>query len=121
MVISRKKQLNYVLNLNYPIIGNKVQIDLDDTDSITFSRFVSKKAVVMCANRLEYILANNPDNFDLDTELSNLHETLRFAEKNGMGVRHGYVLILSAWNLCLHLSLIRLMIVGEIIMDAVIV
>ena len=82
MVISRKKQLNYVLNLNYPIIGNKVQIDLDDTDSITFSRFVSKKAVVMCANRLEYILANNPDNFDLDIELSNLYETLRFAEKN---------------------------------------
>lgn len=82
MVISRKKQLNYVLNLNYPMIGNKVQIDLDDTDSITFSRFVSKKAVVMCANRLEYILANNPDNFDLDTELSNLHETLRFAEVN---------------------------------------
>lgn len=82
MVISRKKQLNYVLNLDYPIIGNKVQIDLDDTDSITFSRFVSKKAVVMCANRLEYILANNPDNFDLDIELSNLHETLRFAEKN---------------------------------------
>lgn len=49
---------------------------------VTFSRFVSKKAVVMCANRLEYILANNPDNFDLDTELSNLHETLRFAEVN---------------------------------------
>ena len=82
MVISRKKQFNYVLNLDYPIIGNKVQKDLDDTDSITFSRFVSKKAVVMCANRLEYILANNPDNFDLDIELSNLHETLRFAEVN---------------------------------------
>lgn len=82
MVILRKKQLNYVLNLDYPIIGNKVQKDLDDTDSITFSRFVSKKAVVMCANRLEYILANNPDNFDLDIELSNLHETLRFAEVN---------------------------------------
>ena len=49
MVISRKKQFNYVLNLDYPIIGNKVQIDLDDTDSITFSRFASKKAVVMCA------------------------------------------------------------------------
>lgn len=71
MVISRKKQFNYVLNIDYPIIGNKVQKDLDDTDSITFSRFVSKKAVVMCANRLEYILANNPDNFDLDVELSN--------------------------------------------------
>lgn len=82
MVISRKKQFNYVLNLDYPIIGNKVQKDLDDTDSITFSRFVSKKAVVICANRLEYILANNPDNFDLDIELSNLHETLRFAEVN---------------------------------------
>lgn len=82
MVISRKKQFNYVLNIDYPIIGNKVQKDLDDTDSITFSRFVSKKAVVMCANRLEYILANNPDNFDLDVELSNLHETLRFAETN---------------------------------------
>lgn len=36
----------------------------------------------MCANRLECILANNPDNFDLDVELSNLHETLRFVEKN---------------------------------------
>ena len=36
----------------------------------------------MCANRLEYILANNPDNFDLDVELSNLYETLRFAENN---------------------------------------
>ena len=82
MVISRKKQFNYVLNLDYPIIGNKVQKDLDDTDSITFSRFASKKSVVMCANRLEHILANNPDNFDLDVELSNLHETLRFAEKN---------------------------------------
>lgn len=43
MVISRKKQFNYVLNLDYPIIGNKVQKDMDDTDSITFSRFVSKK------------------------------------------------------------------------------
>lgn len=82
MIIPRKKQFNYVLNIDYPIIGNKVQKDLDDTDSITFSRFVSKKAVVMCANRLEYILANNPDNFDLDVELSNLHETLRFAETN---------------------------------------
>lgn len=36
----------------------------------------------MCANRLECILANNTDDFDIDIELSNLHETLRFAEKN---------------------------------------
>ncbi len=36
----------------------------------------------MCANRIEYILANNPDDFDLDVELSNLYETLRFVEKN---------------------------------------
>lgn len=36
----------------------------------------------MCANRLEYILANNPDDFDLDVKLSNLHEALRFVEKN---------------------------------------
>lgn len=43
MVIPRKKQFNYVLNLDYPIIDNKVQKDLDDTDSITFSRFASKK------------------------------------------------------------------------------
>lgn len=82
MIISRKKQFSYILNLDYPIIGNDIQKDLDDTDSITFSRFVSKKAVTMCANRLEYILANNTDDFDLDTELSNLYETLRFAQKN---------------------------------------
>lgn len=82
MKIERKKQFNYVLNLNYPIIIDDVQKDLDDTDSIVFSRWVSKKAIRMCANRLEYILANNPDDFDLDVELSNLHETLRFVEKN---------------------------------------
>lgn len=82
MKIERKKQFNYVLNLNYPIIGNEVQNDLDDTDSIVFSRWASKKAITMCANRLEYILTNNPDCFDLDVELSNLHETLRFVEKN---------------------------------------
>ena len=70
MIIEKKKQFNYVRK------------DLDDTDSITFSRWVSRKSVVMCANRLEYILANNPDNFDLDVELSNLYETLRFVEKN---------------------------------------
>lgn len=82
MIIPRKKQCNYARNLDYPVVGDDVQKDLDDTDSITFSRFVSKKAVVMCANRLEYILANNPDDFDIDVELSNLHETLRFVEKN---------------------------------------
>lgn len=70
------------MNLNYPIIGNEVQNDLDDTDSIVFSRWVSKKAITMCANRLECILANNTDDFDIDVELSNLHETLRFVEKN---------------------------------------
>ena len=84
MKIERSKQFNYVLNLNYPIIEDNVQKDLDDTDSIVFSRWVSKKAITMCANRLEYILANNPDDFDLDVELSNLHETLRFVEKNLM-------------------------------------
>lgn len=82
MIIPRKKQCNYARNLDYPVVGDDIQKDLDDTDSITFSRFVSKKAVVMCANRLEYILANNPDDFDIDVELSNLHETLRFVEKN---------------------------------------
>ena len=82
MIIQRKKQISYIRNLGYPVLGNDVQKDLDDTDSVTFSRFASRKAVVMCANRLEYILANNPDNFDLDVELSNLHETLRFAENN---------------------------------------
>lgn len=82
MIIPRKKQCNYARNLDYPVVGDDVQKDLDDTDSITFSRFVSKKAVVMCANRLEYIMANNPDDFDIDVELSNLHETLRFVEKN---------------------------------------
>ena len=74
MKIERSKQFNYVLNLNYPIIEDNVQKDLDDTDSIVFSRWVSKKAITMCANRLECILANNPDNFDLDVELSNLHD-----------------------------------------------
>ncbi len=82
MIIQRKKQISYIRNLGYPVLGNDVQKDLDDTDSVTFSRFASRKAVIICANRLEYILANNPDNFDLDVELSNLHETLRFAEKN---------------------------------------
>lgn len=82
MVIQRKKQISYIQNLGYPVLGNDVQKDLDDTDSIVFSRWVSKKAITMCANRLECILANNPDNFDLDVELSNLHETLRFVEKN---------------------------------------
>ena len=82
MIIPRKNWLSYVWNLDYPVLGNDVQKDLDDTDSITFSRFVSRKAVKMCANRLEHILANNTDDFDLDLELSNLHETLRFVEKN---------------------------------------
>lgn len=36
----------------------------------------------MCADRLERILANNPDDFDLEEEISKVHETLRFAEKN---------------------------------------
>ena len=84
MKIQRKKWFNYIRNLNYPIIGNKVQKDLDDTDSITFSRFASKRAITMCADRLELILANNPDNFDLEEEISQVHETLRFAEKNLM-------------------------------------
>lgn len=49
MVISRKKQLNYVLNLDYPIIGNKVQIDLDDTDSIIlFSLCIKKGSSNVC-------------------------------------------------------------------------
>lgn len=82
MIIEKKKQFNYVRNLSYPVVDVLIQKDLDDTDSITFSRWVSRKSVVMCANRLEYILANNPDDFDLDVELSNLYETLRFAEKN---------------------------------------
>lgn len=81
MIIEKKKQFNYVRNLSYPVVY-AIQKDLDDTDSITFSRWVSRKFVVMCANRLECILANNPDDFDLDVELSNLHETLRFVEKN---------------------------------------
>lgn len=91
MIISKKKQFNYVRNLSYPVV-DAIQKDLDDTDSITFSRWVSRKSVVMCANRLEYILANNPDNFDLDVELSNLYETLRFAEKN-LGVSGGTEII----------------------------
>ena len=37
----------------------------------------------------------------------------------GMEIRHGYVLVMVAWNLCLHLSLIRLMVVGEIIIKVV--
>lgn len=81
MIIAKKKQFNYVRNLSYPVV-DAIQKDLDDTDSITFSRWVSRKSVVMCANRLECILANNPDDFDLDVELSNLYETLRFVEKN---------------------------------------
>ena len=81
MIIEKKKQFNYVRNLSYPVVY-AIQKDLDDTDSITFSRWVSRKFVVMCANRLECILANNPDDFDLDVELSNLYETLRFVEKN---------------------------------------
>lgn len=43
MIIQRKKQISYIRNLGYPVLGNDVQKDLDDTDSITFSRFVSKK------------------------------------------------------------------------------
>lgn len=62
MIITRKKQLNYVHNLSYPVVDD-IQKDLDDTDSITFSRWVSRKFVIMCANRIEYILANNPDDF----------------------------------------------------------
>lgn len=87
MIIEKKKQFNYVRNLSYPVV-DAIQKDLDDTDSIVFSRWVSKKAIRMCANRLECILANNPDDFDLDVELSNLYETLRFAEKN-LGVAGG--------------------------------
>lgn len=82
MKISRKKQFSYVHGLNYPIIGNKVQKDLNDTDSIVFSRLVSRKAVTLCVNRLEHLLTNNLDNFDLDVELSDLYETLCFVKKN---------------------------------------
>ncbi len=82
MKIIRTERLRYVQNLSYPIIGDKVQNDLDDTDSIIFSRFVARKAIKMCADRLERILANNPDDFDLEEEISKVHETLRFAEKN---------------------------------------
>lgn len=82
MKIPKRKRFEYIQNLNYPIIGDKVQNDLDDTDSITFSRLASRKAIKMCADRLELILANNPDDFDLEEEISRAHETLRFAEKN---------------------------------------
>lgn len=82
MKIPKRKRFEYIQNLNYPIIGDKVQNDLDDTDSITFSRLASRKAIKMCADRLELILANNPDDFDLEEEISRAHETLRFAERN---------------------------------------
>lgn len=82
MEIPKKKRFSYVLNLKYPIIGNNVQKDLNDTDSIVFSRLASKKAVTLCVSRLEYLLANNLDDCDLDIELSNLYETLCFVKKN---------------------------------------
>lgn len=87
MKIPTKKQKRYIQNFHYPIICNKVQKDLDDTDSITFSRLASKRAITMCADRLELILANNPDDFDLEEEISQVYETLRFAEKNLMVAR----------------------------------
>lgn len=82
MKIPRKKRFSYVHNLKYPIIDNNVQKDLNDTDSIVFSRLASKKAVTLCVSRLEYLLANNLDDCDLDIELSNLYETLCFVKKN---------------------------------------
>lgn len=82
MKILKEKRFSYVLNLKYPIIGNNVQKDLNDTDSIVFSRLASKKAVTLCVSRLEYLLANNLDDCDLDIELSNLYETLCFVKKN---------------------------------------
>ena len=84
MRIYRNKQPEYVRNLSYPVIGDNVQNDLNDTDSIIFSRVVARRAVVLCADRIEQILANNPDDFDLEEELSKVHETLRFAETNLM-------------------------------------
>lgn len=113
MKIPIKKQKKYIQNLHYPIIGNKVQKDLDDTDSITFSRFASKRAITMCADRLELILANNPDNFDLEEEISQVHETLRFAEKNLMVARG-----IEEWNgnipwLCVNCVGMELMFASE--------
>ena len=113
MKIQTKKWFNYIRNLNYPIIGNDVQKDLDDTNSITFSRFASKKAITMCADRLELILANNPDNFDLEEEISQVHETLRFAEKNLMVARG-----IEEWNgntpwLCVNYVGMELMFASE--------
>lgn len=43
MIIAKKKQFNYVRNLSYPVV-DAIQKDLDDTDSIVFSRWVSKKS-----------------------------------------------------------------------------
>ena len=45
--------------------------------------------------------------------------TPEILEKNGMEVRHGYVLVMLTWSLCLHLNHTRLILVGKTIMDVV--
>lgn len=82
MFIPYKKQFNYVWSLTYPINSESIQKDIDDTDSIDFARFVSRKVVKLCAERIETMLANDLDDFDIDKELSDLHETLAFAIEN---------------------------------------
>lgn len=54
MIIQRKKQISYIRNLAYPVLGNDVQKDLDDTDSVTFSRFASRKAVCYRVPKSEF-------------------------------------------------------------------
>lgn len=83
MKIPEKKQFSYVWNMDYPIKADPVQKkDINDTDSRDFARFVSRKAVKLCIERIETLLANDLDNFDLDQELSDLHESLSFAKDN---------------------------------------
>lgn len=82
MYIEYGKQFSYVHNLKYPIKDERIPKDISDTDSMVFAQAVSIKTVKLCIERLEYLLSNNLDNFDLDQELSDLYETLSFAKKN---------------------------------------
>lgn len=82
MKIPEKKWFGYVWNIDYPVKDGSVQKDIDDTDRASFARLASKKAVSLCLARIEKLLANDLDNFDLDQELSDLHETLSFAKHN---------------------------------------
>lgn len=86
-IVDMYRKSKAVKGIHYDSYGNPIlAYRVDRRHSLFFGliHYWDYGAYTMCANRLEYILANNPDDFDLDVELSNLHETLRFVEKNLM-------------------------------------